>query len=87
MPKKYWDLYDGSQIPLAANPDIPEGAPLFTMNSMYELRHYDGFGHIGHPTEYQMPEDTARILKHGYYASVSYVDALFGQLVAHLKDL
>ena len=51
------------------------------------MRHYDGFGHIGHPTEYRMNEDTARILKHGYYASVRYVDELFGQLVAHLKKL
>ncbi|UZR93654.1 sulfatase/phosphatase domain-containing protein [Chondrinema litorale] len=58
------------------------------MNSMYELRHYDGFGHIGHPTSnYRMSEDTVRILRHGYYASVSYVDALFGELVSHLKEL
>ena len=87
VPKKYWDLYNRDSIALAANPHLPQGAPLFTMNSMYELRHYDGFGHIGHPTKYQMQEDTARILKHGYYASVSYVDALFGQLVDHLKSL
>lgn len=87
-PKKYWELYNPDSIPLAANPDIPEGAPVWTMNSMYELRHYDGFGHIGHPTSaYRMSEDTARILKHGYYASVSYVDALFGQLVDHMKKL
>ena len=55
---------------------------------MYELRHYDGFAHIGHPTSsYRMSEDTARILKQGYYASVSYVDALIGDLVRHLKKL
>jgi iduronate 2-sulfatase len=87
VPKKYWDLYDPMKISLAENPNIPDGAPAFTMNSMYELRHYDGFNHIGHPTNYKMNEDTARILKHGYYASVSYVDALFGQLVNHLKTL
>lgn len=87
-PKKYWDLYDRDEIPLASNPDIPENAPLWTMNSMYELRHYDGFGHIGHPTSsYQMSEDTVRTLRHGYYASVSYVDALFGDLVSHMKKL
>ncbi|MFK7923167.1 MAG: sulfatase [Bacteroidia bacterium] len=87
-PKRYWDLYDPNSIPLAANPNIPEEAPLWTMNSMYELRHYDGFGHIGHPTSaYQMNEDTARILKQGYYASVSYVDALLGDILDHLKAL
>ena len=88
VPKKYWDLYDPAELPLATNPNIPAGAPIHTMNSMYELRHYDGFHHIGHPTStYRMSEDTARILKHGYYASVSYVDALFGDLLAHLKSL
>ena len=88
VPKKYWDLYNRDEIPLAPNPEIPEGAPLHSMNSMYELRHYDGFGHIGHPTsDYRMSEDTVRILRHGYYASVSYVDALFGELVSHLKEL
>ncbi|MCB0629295.1 MAG: sulfatase [Saprospiraceae bacterium] len=87
-PKKYWDLYDPQKIPLAPNPNVPEGAPIFSMNSMYELRHYDGFGHIGHPTsEFRMNEDTTRILKHGYYASVSYVDALLGDLFQHMKEL
>ena len=88
VPKKYWDLYDPVEIPLATNSEIPEGAPLWTMNSMYELRHYDGFSHIGHPTSsYRMSEDTSRILKHGYYASVSYVDALLGDLLTHMKEL
>ena len=88
VPKKYWDLYDQDEIPLAANPEMPDSAPIWSMNSMYELRHYDGFGHIGHPTSsYRMSEDTARILKHGYYASVSYVDALLGDLIQHLKTL
>ncbi|MEA3477706.1 MAG: sulfatase [Bacteroidota bacterium] len=88
VPKKYWDMYDPDGIPLAPNPEMPKGAPLLTMNSMYELRHYDGFSQIGHPTSsYRMSEDTSRILKHGYYASVSYVDALLGDLLTHLKEL
>ncbi len=88
VPKKYWDLYSPENIPLAANPEVPDSAPMFTMNSMYELRGYDGLKHIGHPqSDYQMNEDTARILKHGYYASVSYVDALLGNLFKHMKDI
>lgn len=88
VPKKYWDLYDPDKIPLANNPHIPKDAPIYAMNSMYELRGYDGFHHIGHPTSsYRMNEDTARILRQGYYASVSYVDALLGDLLSHLKKL
>ena len=87
-PKKYWDLYNPEKIPLASNPNVPENAPGHSMNSMYELRHYDGFGKIGHPqSTYKMEQDTARILKHGYYASVSYVDALLGNLISHMKEI
>lgn len=88
VPKKYWDMYDPELMPLARNPEIPDGAPIFSMNSMYELRHYDGFNHIGHPTSaFRMNEDTIRTLRQGYYASVSYVDALLGDLISHLKKL
>ena len=88
VPKRYWDMYDPDQMPLASNPNIPEEAPSLTMNSMYELRHYDGFKHIGHPTsDYRMSEDTVRTLRQGYYASVSYVDALIGDLLDHLKKI
>lgn len=88
VPKKYWDYYKADEIPLPQNPNLSENAPIYAMNSMYELRGYDGFHAIGHPTSnYQMSEDTMRILRHGYYASVSYVDELIGQLVAHLKEV
>ncbi|MFY0644645.1 MAG: sulfatase [Bacteroidia bacterium] len=87
VPKKYWDLYDRNEIPLASNPYLPKASPVMAMNSMYELRGYDGFSHIKHPSEFQMNEDTARILKQGYYASVSYVDAQFGKVLQRLKEL
>lgn len=87
VPKKYWDYYDRDSLPLAKNPFVPKLSPVMTMNSMYELRGYDGFKKLKHPTVNVMNEDTAKILKHGYYASVSYVDELFGQVVQHLKDL
>jgi len=87
VPKKYWDLYDKDSLPLAPNPFLPEQAPVMSINSMYELRGYNGFSNLKHPAKNVMAEDTARILKQGYYASVSYVDALFGNIIQHLKDL
>lgn len=86
-PKKYWDIYNRDSIPLAGNSFVPEDSPVMSMNSMYELRGYDGFSHLRHPTQNTIGVDTARILKHGYYASVSYVDAQIGRLIQHLKDL
>ncbi|MCI4669202.1 MAG: sulfatase [Bacteroidia bacterium] len=88
VPKKYWDLYDPQMIPLPPNPELTKNAPIYSMNSMYELRHYDGFGHIAHPTQSQkIGEDTTRILRQGYYASVSYIDALLGDLMRHMKEI
>ncbi|MDT0606025.1 sulfatase [Croceitalea rosinachiae] len=88
VPKKYWDLYDPKNIPLANNPNIPKNAPLQSMNSMYELRHYDGFSYLPKPTQpYEMPLDTIQKLRQGYYASVSYIDALLGQLVEYMKQI
>lgn len=87
-PKKYWDMYNPKKMPMPDNPEIPKNAPIYTMNSMYELRGYDGFQHIGHPTSsYKMNEDTIRTLRQGYYASVSYVDALLGDLISHMKKI
>lgn len=87
VPKKYWDLYDRDSLPLASNPFVPKDAPVMAMNSMYELRGYEGFKHLQHPLKNIMSEDTARILKQGYYASVSYVDAQLGKVIQHLKEL
>ncbi len=87
VPKKYWDLYDRDSIPLAPNPFIPKNSPIMSLNNMYELRHYDGFSHLVHPTVSTIGIDTARILKQGYYASVSYIDAQIGRLVQELKNI
>ncbi|KAA3613794.1 MAG: DUF4976 domain-containing protein [Calditrichaeota bacterium] len=87
VPKKYWDLYDPQEITPAINPFLPEDAPVFTMNSMYELRGYEGFEHIKHPSQFHIDDEAARRLKHGYYASVSYVDACIGKLLHALDAL
>ncbi len=86
-PKKYWDLYDRDTLSMARNPYLPENAPFMAMNSAYELTNCYDLEYVKHPAVFRLPEQTARRLKHGYYASVSYVDACFGKLMAGLKDL
>lgn len=85
-PKKYWDLYDRQNLPLARNPFLPERAPAFAMNSQYELKGCYDLEWVKHPAEEPLPEATARELKHGYYASVSYVDACLGRLMGGLEE-
>lgn len=84
-PKKYWDLYDKDKLSLAKNPFLPKNSPVMAMNSAYELTACYDLEWVKHPSVSKLPEETARLLKHGYYASVSYIDACFGRLMDGLK--
>jgi iduronate 2-sulfatase len=86
-PKKYWDLYDRAAITLAPDPAIPIGAPSMAMNNLRELRGYTDFLDLGHPSDSRLSEEDQRRLKHGYLASVSYVDAQIGRLLNALDEL
>ncbi len=81
-PKRYWDLYDPAELPLAPNPFEPEGVTEFSLTNFGELR-----GYFGIPDEGDIPEGLARQLIHGYCACVSYMDAQVGKVLAELKDL
>ena len=87
VPKKYWDMYDRNKIPLAENDFVPNNVPIMAINNLRELRGYSDFKHIVHPTEGTLTEEEARVLKHGYLASVSYIDAQVGRLLNRLKEL
>jgi iduronate 2-sulfatase len=81
-PKKYWDLHDEEKIDLAANPFVPQNAPEEAFTNWGELRAYYGM-----PQEGPMPDDLARKLIHGYYACVSYTDAMIGRVLDELDRL
>ncbi len=81
-PEKYWALYDEDEIRLADNPFTPKGAPREALTSWEELR-----GYAGMPEKGGMPDGLARKLIHGYYACVSYVDAMIGRVLDELDRL
>ncbi|MFV1994663.1 MAG: sulfatase, partial [Verrucomicrobiales bacterium] len=81
-PKKYWDLYDPAEIQLAANPFPPKNVPEVALSNWGEIRVYEDI-----PTTGPMPDETARRLKHGYYAAVSFIDACVGKLLDGLDSL
>lgn len=83
VPKKYWDLYEESSLPLPITEEHPEGAPDFAIKRFGEIEQYQ---HI--PTyeeNKRFPDSLKRKLIHGYYAGVSYVDAQIGKVLAELK--
>jgi len=81
-PKKYWDLYRRQDIRLADNPFVPKDAPSYATTNWGELRNYYGI-----PKQGPCPDDLARQLIHGYYACVSYTDAMIGRLLDELEKL
>jgi len=81
-PKKYWDMYKPSSIKLADNPFAPKGAPRIALTNWGELRNY-----IGMPKKGPVTDAQARDLIRGYYACVSYTDALVGQVIDELDRL
>ncbi len=81
-PKKYWDLYDTDDIKLPENNTFPETAPSWASHKWGELRYYKDI-----PKKGQVSNEMAKKLIHGYYASVSYVDAQVGKLIKGLDDL
>ncbi|MEJ2595619.1 MAG: sulfatase, partial [bacterium] len=85
-PRKYWDLYERSSIPLAENLSLPQDNPEYAINRGNELRSYEDFHDLPAPEAPPLSADRQRLLKHGYYASVSYIDAQIGRLVEGLKS-
>jgi iduronate 2-sulfatase len=82
-PKKYWDLYPLETIKFPEVTEPPENANKYTLREWGELRNYYGMPQTTAP----VGPDTTLILRQGYFACISYVDALIGKLLDELKAL
>jgi iduronate 2-sulfatase len=78
-PKRYWDLYARAKFVLPAQRQWPAGMPPIAGMNSEELRQYRGI-----PKSGPMDDELARTLIHGYFACISYVDAMVGQVLAEL---
>lgn len=84
-PKKYWDLYDESRIPLAPVPGIPEQVHPASLQRSGEFNGYK-LGEEQARLEKPVSDAYARKLRHAYYAAISYTDAQVGKILAELKN-
>ncbi len=92
VPREYWELYDRDKIPLATNPYFPHGMPDVafgdrSLGGFYELQVYMDYFDSPSPFEHPLTESQQRELKHGYYASVSFIDKQIGHLLDELDRL
>ena len=81
-PKKYWDLYERDDIPKRSSTAHPKEAPEYAVRTWNEI---EGYTDIPKQLD-QISEEKIRELRHGYYACISYVDALLGRLLDKLKE-
>ena len=84
-PKKYWDLYDRDDIKLAKYQKHAAGAPNYAYHNFGELKNYSDIKENLDESGRVIPEKQKELI-HGYYASVSYVDAQIGKVLKYLKD-
>ncbi len=85
-PKKYWDLYDSTELPTSLSPEFPEGIDLASLHQSGEFNNYQ-LGEEKASLEVELSEAYQRKLVHAYYASISYVDAQIGKVLDELDRL
>jgi iduronate 2-sulfatase len=87
-PARYWDLYSEKDLPIASNPYAPYQAPGFALSGGdVELRSYDDQHDLPTPAQPPLSTERQQQLIHGYYASISYIDAQIGRLLDELDRL
>ena len=81
-PTKYWDLYESDKLPTPEVAKPPSGAPSYAGKTLGELNQYKPV-----PQDPPLDEKLVRTLVHGYYASLSYMDAQVGRVLDELDRL
>lgn len=81
-PQAYWDLYERTNFAIHPFQDHPLHEVAYTWNYANELATYDD---IADPTN--VPPAKQLEMIHGYYACVSFIDALVGRLMDELETL
>jgi arylsulfatase A-like enzyme len=84
-PKKYWDLYDESDMPLSPSPNIPENVHPASLHGSGEFNQY-ALGEEKAGLDHNLSDAYSRKLMHAYYACVSYIDAQVGKLLDELDE-
>lgn len=79
-PRRYWDLYDQQAIPMPDPLNGPIDVPAIAMHNSREIR-----GYAGTPTDRPFTDAEIRHFRHGYYASISFLDAQVGEILNALN--
>lgn len=78
-PSRYWDLHDREALWPPPVREPPDGAPALAAQPSWELRN----GYPDAPKDHAVPLDLEyeKILRQGFYAATSFVDAQIGRIL------
>jgi iduronate 2-sulfatase len=83
-PQKYWDQYDPATLPMPQFEFLPTDAPGVAGKRGGEITNYKP---VPEDRDAEYSSELKRSLIHGYYASMSFVDAQIGRVVGELDRL
>jgi len=83
-PKKYWDLYDREDLPIAPFAAIPENSSKASLHGSGEFNQYK-LGEEKASLDAAVSDEYARKARHAYFACVSFIDAQVGKLLDALE--
>ena len=84
--KKYWDLYEETDIPVSPSNFLPANINRASLHSSGEFNSYK-LGEEKPSLNCSVSDDYARTLRHAYFACVSYIDAQVGKVLVELERL
>lgn len=86
-PKKYWDMYNREDMPVAEFQEMSSDPVEYAYHNSLEVKGYADVPPFESYVDYKhLDEDTQRRLLHAYYACISYVDAQVGKLLDALDE-
>lgn len=84
-PKKYWDMYEGREVSLSPNRELPEGVdPAFVPGSI------ECFSQYYHPEKggagVVLSDEYSRDFRRAYFSALTFTDAQVGKVMAKLSE-
>ncbi|MGB7345799.1 MAG: sulfatase [Pirellulaceae bacterium] len=80
-PRKYWELYEADSIPAPPSSLPPKNSPEIAIHPSREIK---GYGLV--PQDRPFNDSEIQHYRHGYYASISFMDAQIGKLLSALQQ-
>lgn len=89
FPETYLNYYPEEDISLPTSQNAPSNMPEVAWNTFKSLRSYDDVAATGATGEIGtvLPEYKVKELRRAYYAAVTWIDSLVGEILAELESL